>query len=112
MNNLRIAVDFDDVIHDPKKVLKGYKMGVPVEGALEALKQLHMEGNIVIIHSVWADTDKKREAMSAWCRYFGVPYDFITNIKPVADLYLDNKAYRFRTWPDAMEFIRRLSQEN
>ena len=31
---LRIAVDFDGVLHDPLNVKPGYKMGIPIKGAV------------------------------------------------------------------------------
>lgn len=102
---LRLAVDFDGVCHDPNNVMPGYKLGKPVEGAQEALQGLKRDGAIIVIHSVWADTDQKREAMSKWLRYFNIPYDFITNQKPVVDLYIDNNGYRFENWGDTLEFI-------
>lgn len=105
---LRLAIDFDGVLHDPTRKVKGHKLGVPIDGAVGAMIDLKRRGYLLVIHSVWADTDQKRSAMSEWCRFFGIPYDFITNVKPVADLYLDDKGYRFRTWDDAMEFIQAL----
>lgn len=104
---LRLAVDFDGVCHDPLTKRKGYKLGQPIPGARVALKQLYKEGAIIVIHSVWADTQQKCEAISNWCRYFDVPYDFITNQKPDADVYLDNKAIRFEDWDQALADIRR-----
>lgn len=104
---LRLAVDLDGVIHDPTNIEPGYKLGKPIPGAMVALWQLHNEGAIIVIHSIWADTQKKREAISAWCRFFKIPYDFITNEKPDADVYLDNKAIRFHNWDQAMNDIKK-----
>lgn len=103
---LRLALDFDGVVHDPTQIKKGYKLGVPVEGAFEALWQLHNEGAIIVIHSIWANTDQKRQAMSEWLRYFKMPYDFITNEKPDCDFYIDDKSLRFISWSKTLEEIK------
>ena len=102
---LRIAVDFDGVLHNPKEKKKGYKMGVPIQGAPLAMNQLHDSGAILVIHSVWADTEQKCQAMAEWCRYFKIPYDFITNKKPICDVYIDDHGYRFENWEDTMKFL-------
>lgn len=108
----RLACDFDGTIHDPNNVPKGYKMGQPIRGAQQALQNLKDQGAIIVIHTVWGDTDQKCEAISKWCRHFNIPYDFITNIKPTADCYLDNKGLRFTTWEQASRDIKRLHPES
>lgn len=103
---LRLAVDFDSVIHDPANKLPGYKLGVPISGAVEALQGLKKEGAIIVIHSVWGNTEKKCQTIAEWCRYFKVPYDFITNEKVVADFYIDNHGLFFQSWPQTLAEIK------
>lgn len=81
-------------------------MGAPIPGAFEALWKLKNDGAIIVIHSVWAGQEKQRRAIADWLNYFKMPYDFITNVKPDADLYVDNKGYRFTDWEDTLEFIK------
>lgn len=109
MQPLRLAIDLDGVLHDPTNVAPGYKMGRPIPGAVEAMNQLKADGTIIVIHSVWADTEQKRKAMSEWLRYFNIPYDFITNTKPDCDVYIDNKGWRFTDWASTLEFIKTLN---
>jgi hypothetical protein len=109
MPPLRLAVDFDGVCHDPENVAPGYKMGRPIPGAVDAMNQLKADGTIIVIHSVWADTEQKRKAMSEWLRFFNIPYDFITNTKPDCDLYIDNKGYHFINWSDTLAHIKTLT---
>lgn len=110
---LRLAVDFDSVIHDPFNVPKGYKLGQPVEGAVKALQGLKRQGAIIVIHSVWAATEKQCEAISKWCRYFDVPYDFITNQKPDCDFYIDDRAIHHTSWQNTLqEITKRLQLRN
>jgi hypothetical protein len=98
----------DGVLHDVNNKKPGYKLGVPIEGAPEAMRQLKSEGAIITIHSVWADTEQKCQAISKWCRYFDIPYDFITNQKPLADAYLDDKAVRFYDWEQALNVLEEI----
>lgn len=103
-----IAVDFDGVLHDPLNIKAGYKLGQPIAGAVEAMNRLKAQGAIIVVHTIWGDTNQKRLAISQWCRYFNIPYDFITNIKPKAMIYIDDKGYRFRNWNDTLDFIASL----
>lgn len=103
---LRLACDFDGVLHDPNNVPKGYKLGQPIKGAQEALKGLKEQGAIIVIHSVWADTEQKCEAISKWCRFFHIPYDFITNQKPVCDFYIDDHGLHFESWEQTLAEIK------
>lgn len=105
---LVIAVDFDGVIHNPNDRLPGYKLGQPMSGANKALYQLKRDGAVIVILTVWADTQPKRDAISKWCRHFDIPYDVITNVKGNADIYIDDKGYRFENWNDTLKFIETL----
>jgi hypothetical protein len=109
---LRLAVDFDGVLHDPLNKKKGYKLGQPIPGAPGALQRLKQGGAIIVIHTVWGDTDQKRKAIADWCDYFKIPFDFITNVKPICDLYIDDHGYRFEDWEQTLGFISRLSPQN
>lgn len=102
---LRLAVDFDGVIHDPTQVAVGYKMGIPIRGSSEALWKLKNQGAIIVIHSVWADTEQKCEAMAKWCQHFKIPYDFITNKKPLCDYYIDDHGLKFESWAQVLDTI-------
>lgn len=77
-------------------------MGVPVTGAFEALWKLKNQGAIIVVHSVWAADDQRREAIANWMNYFKLPYDFITNRKPDCDYYIDNKALKFESWAQVL----------
>lgn len=106
---LRIAVDLDGVIHDPTNKLPGYKMGQPVQGAVGALTMLKAQGALIVIHTVWGDTDAKREAISKWCQFFKIPYDVITNVKPTCDVYIDDHGYRFENWDETLIFLSKIN---
>lgn len=97
-----IAVDFDKTTHDPDNRSPGKKMGQPVPGAAQSIKQLRDQGHRIIIFPTWADTEQKRRAIIDWLTYFGVPFDDITSTKPDADAYLDDRAVRFTSWEKAL----------
>lgn len=102
----KLAIDFDGTIHDPFNVKKGYKMGTPIPGAVDAVKYLKQIGHEIIIHPTWADNMQRRKAIVDWLEYFKVPFDDITSVKPDADFYIDNNAIRFESWPQTLDFIR------
>lgn len=109
IRRFKIAVDLDGTLHDPTNVKKGYKMGMPIPGAAEAIRQLRLQGHQIIIFPTWADTGQKRKAIIDWLTYFGIEFDDVTSTKPDCDLYIDNNAYRFDgSWDSALGFISRL----
>lgn len=101
-----IGVDFDGVLHDPNNRKPGRKMGEPVEGAIDSMKRLSYSGHDLIIHTVRGGEPKHVED---WLKHFEIPYHSVTNIKPNADLYLDDRGYRFVSWTNAMEHINWLA---
>lgn len=72
-------------------------MGPPIEGAKEALEKFLSLGHEIIVHSVWAH-DEGAKTIEAWMNFYQIPFHHITNIKPKADLYLDDHAQKFISW--------------
>ena len=107
---MRVACDFDGVLHDPTNRLKGYKLGQPIEGAVEAIRQLRAQGHYIIIFPTWADNQKRRQALVDWLTYFNIGFDDITSVKPDADCYIDDRAVRFDNWLQALKAIRDVGQ--
>lgn len=101
---LIIAIDFDGTIHNHKDPVEGRKMGPPIEGARAALTEMHRNGHRIIIFTVWGDETGSR-IISDWMKYFHIPFDNITNIKPRADLYIDDRAIKFTDWFTVMKEI-------
>jgi len=100
-----IAVDFDGVIHDFKNPIPHRRMGGPVAGAKEAMERLASMGYHIVIFTVWGGTEAGRKTIADWCNYYEVPFDDITNIKPNASYYIDDKAIRFESWDQALSEI-------
>ena len=86
-----LAIDFDHVIHLPSE---GGKMGDEVGGAKSAIRKLRNEdGHKIIIYSC-----KPPEVIEPWMRNHDIPFDRITTMKPNADIYIDDKGFRFQSW--------------
>ncbi len=107
---MKLAIDFDGTIHDPFNVKRGYKMGQPIQGAAEAIRQLHTKGHEIIIFPTWADNQQRRKAIVDWLNFFGIAFDDITSVKPDADAYLDNRAVHFESWDRALVDLERLTR--
>lgn len=99
--NKIFAIDFDGVVHDHTHPIPGRRMGVPVEGAKEALERLSHQGEIIIF-SVHAGEPKHIED---WMKYYQIPYTHVTNIKPQASIYIDDNGYHFTSWKETIEYI-------
>lgn len=103
-----IAIDFDDTIHNTKNRKQGFKMGQPMPGAIQALKELSID-NKIIIHTIWGGNPEMKRAISGWLDYFDIPYDQITNVKPKADVYIDDKAIHFTNWKETLDKLNDLA---
>lgn len=92
-----LAIDFDQVVHDAKNPVPGRRMGLPMPDAVEGMNKLKDLGYKLIIHTVRGGSPKHIED---WCEFYGVPYDEVTNIKPTALWYIDDRALPFVSWLD------------
>lgn len=99
-----LAVDFDGVIHDKANPIEGKRMGAPIQGAKEAMEQLHKRYTLVI-HTVMATSTGGTQAAEDWMKYYQIPFDEVTSTKPNAKYYLDDKAVKFISWPQALQEI-------
>jgi|ERR1035437_3377255 hypothetical protein len=94
-----LAIDFDDTISDTAHPVPGRRMGAPLPGAQKALEDFKRKGDTIIIHCFWGD-EKGIPVIAKWMEYYKIPYDSITNIKPNADWFIDNKNIVFTNWAD------------
>lgn len=111
-NNL--AIDFDGVIHNwDRGYYDGTCYGTPIDGAIDAIKELSKKYKIIIYTSKakpnrpLVNGKTGTELVKEWL----VKYDLlqyvneITSEKPRAFLYIDDNAYRFDNWNDTIKFI-------
>lgn len=113
----QIAIDFDGVIH---KNSKGYYDGTiydePIEGSLDAIKKLSEKYDIVI-YTCKAIQDRPEingktgvMLVDEWLEKYGIR-DYvkrITSEKPRAQIYIDDKGYRFENWNDTIKYVEEL----
>src|ERR1017187_2914737 len=94
----RIAVDFDGVLHhNDTHSYSGGKLlppvGPPVKGALEGIRALQKAGAEIVIH-----TARPPSQVGPWLKQNGFPALKVTNKKPVAKVYIDDRALPFSKW--------------
>jgi 5'(3')-deoxyribonucleotidase len=102
-NNLKktIAVDFDNVIHDMNQGWKkGEIYGEQVDGSVEAIKKLQQFGYEVIVFTARV----KLEPVKEWLKEWNLKVK-VTNQKPPAIAYIDDRAIRFTNWPDILRYF-------
>jgi 5'(3')-deoxyribonucleotidase len=113
-----IAIDFDGVIH---KYSKGWQDGKiydePVEGALEAIITLLERDYKVSVFTTREDIVKVKTWIiekSHKCKELqSKPYLFwfdrdefnVTNQKPIAIVYIDDRGIRFTNWKDILNYF-------
>jgi hypothetical protein len=109
-----IAIDFDGVVHTfDKGYHDGTCYGSPIDGSLEAIKELSKKYNIVIFTAKakpcrpLVNNKTGTELVRDWLEKHNVLkyVSEITAEKPRAFLYIDDKGYRFENWPDTMKFL-------
>ncbi|GIU69037.1 MAG: hypothetical protein KatS3mg002_0273 [Candidatus Woesearchaeota archaeon] len=115
-----VMVDFDGTIH---KYSKGFHNGKvydePFEGAKEALETLKNKGYKIIIYTAricpGVNDDRKQqiEDIKQWLDKYDIPYDDLTYKKYPADLYIDDRGYRFEgDWKNEIQTILDLLEKN
>lgn len=100
-----VAIDFDGVLADYHGWQGMEHLDPPIPGAAEFLWRVKWAGyDIVIFSTRGAD---RPEAIRAWLRENGAPDNIqITNIKPPALVYIDDRAHRFDgDWESAFAAI-------
>lgn len=101
-----IALDFDGVLHDKAHPKPGRVMGAPMELAKETLEALRREGHTFFLHTAFGQGPRERDVIRNWMIYYGFPQLRI-EAKPVADVYIDDKAIGFTDWRSAYEELRK-----
>jgi len=104
-----IAIDFDGVIH---KYSEGWKNGeiydIPNEGAIESITKLIQTGYRVVIFT--CRESEQFSEIKEWLQRRGINYPTlqkieITNKKPIALIYIDDRGMRFTNWKDMMNYF-------
>jgi hypothetical protein len=90
-----VAVDFDGVLRDPDNQ--------PLAGARNGVRQLARSYRLVVF-----TTRKDLEWVRGWLAEHGLGRFFadVTNLKPNAVVYLDDRAVRFDRWEGTFAQVR------
>ena len=108
-----ICLDFDGVIHLHLSPWRGRAVisDGPVQGAKEAVEDLRRRGNRIVVFSGRCASDDGVNAIKVWLNRHDIEVDDVARNKPVADLYVDDKAVTFRgDWVETLEAIHKFQQ--
>jgi hypothetical protein len=100
-----IAVDFDGVIHSYKEWNDGKIEGELMPGCQLSLAKLNNRYRVVVFTARHNLGD-----VEAWLRAKGVSHLVaeVTNRKPAAVAYIDDRAIHFTTWATTMQEVEKL----
>jgi hypothetical protein len=108
-NNQTICADFDETLCRHQEYGEfGLLHEKPMAGAKEAMEQLKKEGYRIVVLTVrlnpsfGGDLRWKKWVIQHWLQKFEIPFDEITNNKPKAVAYIDNKGIRFTDWQQTL----------
>lgn len=108
-HRMRVCIDFDGVIHSYDKGYgDGSLYGDPIKGAIDNIVKLHDAGHEIYI--LTARNKNQHKEVENWIRKY-LPDSHkdisitVSNTKPPAGAYVDDKAIAFRNWDQAMADI-------
>ena len=100
---MRICIDVDGTVCKTRQLTQSYSEVKPVEGAIEALKELRRLGHYIIFYTarhmktcegnVGQVVARQGNTLLSWLEKHGVEYDEIWFGKPYADVYLDDNVF-------------------
>lgn len=96
-NKKTVVFDFDGVINSYASGWKGIDIipDPPVDGISEVMKKLKDNGYEIVIHSTRAENVKGKYSIAAYCKNNNIPYDSISETKPPALVYVDDRGLKF-----------------
>jgi hypothetical protein len=99
-----IMVDLDGVLCS-EEMFHDRPLAEPLPGAQDALRELRAAGYVVVIYTArgWGEY----RMTERWLADHGFEYDGLHMGKPVADLWIDDRAIRFSDWPEVLRQIPR-----
>lgn len=115
---MRIVIDLDGTICPIKQDGETYADLIPYPGAKEKIQNLRAAGHYVIIQTArnmaTCDSNMGKVLKNVgkitldWLDRYGIEYDEIFFGKPNADIYIDDRAFRFQNWQTVGEAELRL----
>jgi hypothetical protein len=107
-----IAIDFDGVLSDYSGRYNPKELDPPFPGALDAIREYQDAGLKVCIYTTRADSIDSASKVERWLRKYGLEHRRIdqiqiTNRKPPAIVYLDDRAWCFKgQFPSPEEILQ------
>ena len=103
-----IAIDFDGVLHSYTSGWTGYQpCDAPNDGAQEFINDIISMGHKVIIFSSRASTKIGKKGIEDWLDKHDFPILEITDKKPEAVLYVDDRGFRFEgDFSKVVDFVK------
>jgi ribonucleotide monophosphatase NagD (HAD superfamily) len=95
-----VMVDLDGVICTEEQ-FHDRPLAEPITGAREALDKLRAAGYVIVIYTArgWGEYRVTKH----WLDSHGFTYDGIQMGKPVADVWIDDRALRFQNWTETLD---------
>ncbi len=91
------AIDYDNTLRGSD--------GEPLPDAVRAMQALYREGETVIIFT--ARPEIMHAEIDEWLRTHKMPFKRVTNVKPQADIYIDDRAVRYTgNWNETIALCR------
>ncbi len=94
-----IMIDLDGVICTEERTFER-PLAKPLDGAREAVERLRAAGHTVIVYT--ARTWSEYKVTKKWLDDHGFQFDGLHMGKPVADVWIDDRAVRFTNWPEVL----------
>lgn len=92
-----LAIDFDGVLaYYQKGWFDSGILGNPIDGVKQAIVQLKKKYTLVVF------TCREPKKVKWWMRHYGIPLMKVTNKKPGAIAYIDDRAVKFTSWQDIL----------
>lgn len=112
---MRICIDVDGTICQNRQVGQSYLQVMPILGAVESIQQMKAKGHYIILYTsrgmqtynnnIGKIVAENAKHLIEWLHIYKIPFDEIVFGKPLADLYIDDKAKKFTLWKDMINEI-------
>jgi capsule biosynthesis phosphatase len=107
---MKICIDVDGVLCELRRPEQTYAEVEPKPGAIQKMKSLKQAGHYLILctarhmatcnSNIGMVTARQGKTLLDWLAQHEIPYDELWFGKPHADVYIDDNAYRFSSWPE------------
>ena len=100
MQGKRIVIDIDGTICEEGPVSERI-FAKPKPGAIESVNKLRDDGNFIILYTARCWNEYK--TTKHWLDSNSIPYDILLCGKPIYDVWIDDRAMKFRSWKEIVK---------